>query len=152
MTAIKLAEVFAKTDTVWVLPWWSERPTMFRRNPIINGVEYIRRNISLALVSRMIKSVSSGSFRGVLNYARGLNKIKYVLLYIFDRAHINLILTRNKVSVIHIHGFDLCYLPYIDSAISGESAQYAHPMACILSIPTSMWILIRVTKRKFSGA
>lgn len=114
---IKIAEIFAKTDKVYVIPWWSEKPTILRKNPVINGVEYIRRRISLKLIFFIFKFFLSGSFKTTMRYTRGLNKIKYSLLYIFDRAHIELTLKCFKIDIIHVHGIALDYLPYIDVSI-----------------------------------
>ena len=115
---IKLAETLAKRENVAVLPWWSEKPTLFRKTPVINGVEYLRRKITPALLACMFRHLFRGAFKTSTGHAAGLNKIKYSLSYIFDRAHIEVTLEHDAVDIIHIHGFGLSYLPYIDAALS----------------------------------
>jgi len=114
---ISIAETLSKTDKVYVIPWWSEKPTILRRNLVKNGVEYIRRRITLEVVYLMMKGSFSGSFKAATKYAHGLNKIKYALLYTFDRAHIEATLRLFKIDVVHVHGPTLPYLPYIEAAI-----------------------------------
>lgn len=114
---ISVAETLSRTDNVYVIPWWSERPTILRKNLVINGVEYIRRRISLELVYFMIRCSLTGSFRAATRYAHGLNKVKYALLYIFDRAHVEATLKRFRIDVVHVHGPALLHLPYIEATI-----------------------------------
>lgn len=118
MFVIKLAEILAKREKVLVLPWWPKKPAFFKNNPVINGVEYLSRRISPLLVARMMRYLFSGAFRTSFKYSRGLNRIKYSFLYVFDRAHIEITLEHNRVDALHIHGFGLSYLPYIDAALS----------------------------------
>lgn len=117
LAVIKIAEILSRTDSVYVIPRWSERPTILRKDFVINGVEYIRRRISLELVFLMIRFSLSGSFKAVTKYAHGLNKVKYALLYIFDRAHIEATLERFKIDIVNVHGLDLHHLPYIEATI-----------------------------------
>jgi glycosyltransferase involved in cell wall biosynthesis len=114
---ITIAESFAKSNKVYVVPWWSEKPRMFQKNLLINGVEYIRRNVSLHLIFLMIKFLFLRYHNITLTYTHGLNKIKYSILYIYDRAQIELAIKEFEIEVIHVHGLVLHFLPYLDVAI-----------------------------------
>ncbi len=120
MAAIRIAEELAKNNKVYVLPWWSEKPTLLMDNPIINDVEYVRRRVSSSLLINIIIFFFKMPFKTTFNYAFGFSKIKYSLIYLFDRAYIEFLLEQLKIDVIHIHGIQLGYLPYIDAAIEKE--------------------------------
>jgi len=127
IATMKIAKTLARREKVYVIPWWSDPPTLFGKNIIIDNVEYIRRRISPELITAMFKVFLSGFFRTTMKYTRGLNKIKYILLYAFDRAHIESIIKRIDPDIIHVHGLTLKYLPYIDVAIDKEI-----PLICTL--------------------
>lgn len=133
MVAIKIAELLAKNNKVYVLPWWSERPTSLKDNLIINNVKYLRRRVSLDQMMNIIKLSPKLSFKTAFNYAFGLSKIKYSLMYLFDRAYIELLLEQLEIDVIHIHGVHLSYLPYIDAAIEKEIPLVctSHGLSCV---------------------
>gem|GEM_PF-2468559 len=118
--ALKVAERLASNENVFVLPWLSDRPTLLKKELDVNGVKYVRRRITPRLILLIMKHLLLGSFRSVLQYTHGVKKVKYSLLYVLERAHIERILNRLSIDVIHIHGHVLAQLPYFEEAIERE--------------------------------
>lgn len=117
---IATAEVLAKNHKIYIIPNWSDRLTIRGKNLTVNGVEYLRRILSLRLMYFIIKTSLSCSFKTTLKYTTRWNKLKYSLLYTFDRSHLELVLENLEIDVIHIHGLVPLHLPYIDVAIKKE--------------------------------